>query len=144
VSPKSITPAGVGGVAVGATYQHLRAAHLIGPVGPGCELAGPQARSARLRAPLQGSVDFTLSSPRKVAAITITGGASAHGVGIGSNTAASTAAFPAAVFDHSTDAMFGITVVKAHRGDVGQLQFALDTKTRRVALIGVRHLSFCE
>jgi hypothetical protein len=141
---KAITPAGVNGVRVGATYQHLRAARLIGPVRPGCELAGPQARSARLVAPLQGSVDFTQTSPRKVATIAITGGATAHGVGVGATTATIKHAFPTAVFDHGTDAMFAITLVKAHRSDVGRVQFGLDTKTKRVTLIGVPNIAFCE
>lgn len=62
----AITPAGVGAVRLGATYQQLRAARAIGPVRPGCELAGPKARSARLEPPLQGSVDLTQSSsPRR-------------------------------------------------------------------------------
>src|SRR5947199_23735 len=49
-----ITPAGVDGVKLGETYAQLRAGHLVGRIGKGCELAGPNARSASLRAPLQG------------------------------------------------------------------------------------------
>jgi hypothetical protein len=47
----AITPAGAGAVKVGARYSTLRAKHLLGKVERGCELAGPNARSARLVAP---------------------------------------------------------------------------------------------
>src|SRR4051812_3393425 len=68
-APQKITAAGVGGVKLGSTYRSLRAAHLVGPIGPGCELAGPNTRSVRLRSPLKGGVDFTQTSPRKVTSI---------------------------------------------------------------------------
>ena len=45
-----ITPAGVGGVGLGKLYAALRANHLVGPMHAACELAGPQARSARCAA----------------------------------------------------------------------------------------------
>ena len=78
-----ITRSGVDGVKLGATYTSLREQHLIGKIKPGCELGGPNTRSARLLAPLSGNVNFMLSSPRKVTDITIRGGAKARGVGIG-------------------------------------------------------------
>src|SRR3954470_1435887 len=69
-----ITGAGVDGVKVGATYTSLRNAHKIARAARGCELAGPQARSSRLLAPLKGSVNLTLTRPRKVDTIAVTGG----------------------------------------------------------------------
>jgi hypothetical protein len=140
----AITPAGVGAVRLGATYQQLRTARAIGPVRPGCELAGPKARSARLLPPLQGSIDLTQSSPRRVATIVVKNGATAHGVGIGATASLIRRSFPHAHFDHGTEAMFGITLVTARRSDVGRLQFALATKTKRVTLIGVPAIPFCE
>lgn len=139
-----ITPTGVGTVKLNATYQRLRAAHLIGPIHPGCEFAGPQARSARLRPPLGGSVDFTAAPLRRVATITLTGGATAHGIGVGASTAAVRRAFPTAVFDHSTETMFGITLVKIPRRTGWRLQFAVDAETRLVTLIGVPTIPFCD
>src|SRR3954447_5715366 len=82
-----ITFAGVGKVHIGDKYLKLRQAGRIGKVGPGCELAGPNARSARLLAPVKGSADLSFHSPRKITNITITGGATARGVGIGDKTA---------------------------------------------------------
>jgi hypothetical protein len=59
---KKITPTGVGKVKLGETYTHLRAQHLVGKIRKGCQLAGPNARSAPLSAPLTGNVDFTMNS----------------------------------------------------------------------------------
>lgn len=140
----AITPTGAGSVRLGDAYTPLRRARAIGTLRPGCELAGPGARSARLRAPLRGSVDFTETTPRRVATITVSGGATARGVGIGARPAAIRLAFPRAVFDHGTDAMFGITLVTVPRGAGGRLQFAVATATGRVTLIGVPRIPFCE
>src|ERR687888_488695 len=81
-APQKITFSGVGQVKLGMTFQQLRAKHLVGKLRKGCELAGPNARSARLRSPLRGTVNFTQTSPRKAENVTITGGAEARGVGI--------------------------------------------------------------
>jgi hypothetical protein len=143
-APQKITPSGVGAVKLGKTYAQLRAAHLIGPIGPGCEFAGPNARSASLRAPLKGSVDFTQTTARRVATITVSGGAKARGVGVGASTAKVKQAFPKAVVDHSTDATFGITLVKVPKSGGGRLQFAVNTTTKKVTLIGIPNIPFCE
>ena len=141
----AITPAGVGGVKLGARYSALHAAHLLGKVQRGCELAGPQARSAKLVAPLNGSVNLTDTSPRKVASIAIRGRrATARGIGVGSTLIALRKAFPKAVFDHSTEAVFAITLVKVPKGAGGRLQFALDTKTRKVTEIAIPAIAFCD
>lgn len=139
-----ITPAGVDGVKLGETYAQLRAGHLVGRIGKGCELAGPNARSASLRAPLKGSVDFTMTTPRKVVDISIRGGATARGVGIGATIPQIKAAYPKAKVDHSTDHTFAVTLVRIPRNGGGRLQFAVDTMTHRVVIIGVPAIPFCE
>ena len=139
-----VTPAGVGTVKLGKTYQSLRAAGKLGKVRPGCELAGPRTRSAPLVAPLRGSVDLTLGSPRKVARIVVNRGAAARGVGIGASSAAIKAAFPKVVFDTSTEETFRITLARVPKSGGGPLQFAVSTQTRRVMLIGVPSIGFCE
>ena len=53
-------------------------------------------------------------------------------------------AFPMAVFDHSTEPMFEITLVKVPRRTGWRLQFALDVKTGRVTLIGLPTIQFCD
>lgn len=140
----SITRQGVGPIRLGARYTDLRAGGLVGPIGPGCELTGPNTRAARLRPPLNGSVDFTLSTPRRVATITIFGGATARGVGVGATSHSLRAAFPTARFDHSSDATFGSTFVSVPRRGGGPIAFAVSTKTKRVQQIAVPSLSVCE
>ena len=40
--------------------------------------------------------------------------------------------------------MFAITLVKVPTGSGGRLQFAVDTTTRKVTLIGIPNIPFCE
>ena len=143
-SAAKITPAGVGAVKLGRKHSVLRAAGRVGPLRPGCELAGPNTRAARLRSPLKGSVDLTRTSARRVANITITGGAKARGVGIGAKLSAIKSAYPKAKVDHGTDEVFALTLVKIPKNGGGKLQFGIDTKTKRVTVIGVPFIAFCE
>jgi hypothetical protein len=140
---RHIGPAGVDGVRLGATYTHLRERHLVGRIHRGCELA-PNTRSARLRSPLKGSVDFTRTSPRRVASITVRGGATARGVGIGGTIAEIRAAYPGAKINHRTDSTLGVTLVTVPKRAGGRLQFGVDTRTHEVTLIGVPFIPFCE
>jgi hypothetical protein len=139
-----ITGAGVDGIKLGMTFQTLRQRGLVGRIHRGCELSGPNARSARLLAPLRGSVDFTLTTPRKVTRIVVRGGARARGVGIGSTIPAIRAAFPRARVNHSTDAMFGITLVTIPRNGGGKFTFGVSTSTHKTTLIGIPVIPFCE
>jgi hypothetical protein len=141
-----ITPTRVDGVHLGDTHADLRARGKVGPIGPGCELGGPNTRSARLKAPLKGSVTYTLSNPRKVTTITITGGAKARGVGIGATIAAIKAKFPNAKVDHSTDQVFQLTLVTTPKRPVsgGRIMFGVSTQTHKTTIIGVPGIGFCE
>jgi hypothetical protein len=141
---RKVTAAGVGAVKLGATFRSLRRHHRVGPLQPGCELAGPGAHSARLRAPLKGVVDLTRKAPRRVADIVLRAGAKARGVGIGATIAQIKAAFPFAKADHRTDAMFGLTLVKIPKGHGGRLQFAVSTTTHKTTRIGIPFIPFCE
>jgi hypothetical protein len=143
-APQKITAAGVGKVKLRETYAKLRAQRLVGKIRKGCPLAGASARSAPLRAPLKGSVDFTTILRRRVADIVVRGGATARGVGIGATIAAIEAVYPRAKVDHSTDHMFGITLVRIPKKGGGKLQFAVSTKTHKVILIAIPFVPFCE
>jgi hypothetical protein len=143
-TPQRITAAGVGAVKLGKTYASLHAAGRVGKIGPGCDVAGPQARSSSLRPPLQGSVDYTSKAPRRVRVIAVRGGATARGVGIGATVARIRRAFPRATVDRSTERMFGITLVKVPRGGGGRLQFAVATSTKKVVSIGIPFVAICD
>lgn len=143
-APQKITAKGVGTVKIGKTFAELREDGLIGPLRKGCELGGPNTRSAKLKAPLKGNVNFTLKAPRKVTDITIRGGAKARGVGIGSTIPAIKAAFPKAKVDHSTDQVFQVTLVKVPKTGGGRITFAVDVNTKKTTLVGVPFIAFCE
>jgi hypothetical protein len=136
----TVTSSGVDGVKVGARYVSLRHAGKIARATRGCELAGPKARASRLRAPLKGSVNLTIARPLRVDTITVTGGARAKGVGVGSRRAAVKAKFPHARFRH----ILGIVLARVPKADGGPFEFSLGTKGKRVDAIGIPHLAFCE
>src|SRR5262249_13677577 len=141
----SITFRGVGAVKIGRTYTDLHKRKLIGKIGPGCELAGPDARSAQLKKPLVGSVDFSFSSPRKVTTITISGGpAKAKGVGIGSKLAAIQSEFPHATVDPTRETTFQLTFVNVPKKGGGRIEFGIDTSTKKVTVIGIPNIAVCE
>lgn len=141
-----ITPTRVDGVHLGDTHSDLRARGKVGPIRPGCELGGPNTRSAKLKAPLRGGVNYTLSSPRKVDSITITGGAKARGVGIGATIPQIKAKFPRAKVDHSTDQVFLLTLVRTPKRPQGRgrITFGVSTQTHKTTIIGVPFIAFCE
>jgi hypothetical protein len=140
-----ISPSRVDGVHLGDTHQDLRARGKVGPLKPGCELGGPNTRSANLKLPLKGFVTYTLSNPRKVTAITVRGGAKARGVGIGAKIPAILAKFPNAEVEHDTDEVFQLTLVMTpERQNGNRIMFGVSTKTKRTTLIGVPGIAFCE
>src|SRR5919205_1134885 len=74
---QKITRHGVGEVELGNTHKSLRHRGLVGKLRHGCNLGGSNTRSAKLKAPLEGSVDYTLHNPRRVTNITVTEGGAA-------------------------------------------------------------------
>lgn len=143
-APQKITSEGVGQVKLGKTFQTLRQQGLVGKLRHGCELGGPQTRSARLLAPLSGSVNFTLSNPRRATDITIRGGAEARGVGIGDTIADIKAAFVKRRVDHTQESVFGLTFVFVPNKNHPRLMFAVDVDTHKITLIGTPFIALCE
>jgi hypothetical protein len=140
-----ISPVRVDGVHLGDTHTDLRARGKVGKIRRGCELGGPDTRSARLLAPLEGSVNYTLEEPRSVETITVRGGARARGVGIGATIPRIKAKFPRARINHNTDEVFQVTLVQTpRRPRGGRITFAVSTRTHRTTLIGVPFIAFCE
>jgi hypothetical protein len=142
--PKRITPERVGQVRIGMTYKEAREKGLIGRMRDGCPLASPPRKTARLRAPLEGSVDFSDRTPRRVAIISVRGGARARGAGIGSTIRQIKAAFPKARVDHGPEETFEITLVKVPKDGGGRIQFAVSIETKKTVLVGVPYVQFCE
>jgi hypothetical protein len=112
-------------------------------VRPGCELA-PNTRSAKLKPPLKGVVNFGVGSPRRAESILVTKGATAAGVGIGSSKHAVKQAFPHVKFDHRTEDVFGITLAKVPKADGGKFQIGVDSASKKVTSFGVPFIAFCE
>ena len=139
-----LTSKGVGAVKIGVTYNHLRRRHAIGTIHQGCVLAGANARAADLSGPLKGTVDFTMSSPRKVSDISITHGAAAREVGIGDRIKDIKAEFSHVVVDHTGDGIFALTFVRIPKGWGGPIEFGVDVRTRRIVLIGVPFIATCD
>ena len=119
------------------TFQEARDKGLIGKLRPGCELGGPETRSARLRSPLRGFVDFTLTTPRKISNILITRGARARGVKVGDRISDIKAAYPEAKVNKDTEEVFGVWLVRvpksARRADhlLGAGRHQADRRHRR-------------
>jgi hypothetical protein len=141
-----ISPVRVDGVHLADTHADLRARGKVGKIGPGCELGGPNTRSARLLAPLKGTVNYGFASPRRVNNISVTGGARARGVGIGATIAQIKAKFPNAKVDHSTDQVFQLTLVRTPKrpNGRGRITFGVSTQTHKTTIIGVPFIAFCE
>ena len=148
-APQKITFEGVGQVKLGKTFKQLREDGLVGKLHKGtCDAAGPNALPfAKLRSPLNGTVEFTRGTPHRVNDITIRGGAEARGVGIGDRLKDIKAKFPKRKIDHSQEDVFGAFFVFIPRANpVGKLKlmFVLDSDTRKITLIGVPFVPFCE
>ena len=143
-APVKVTPKGAGKVKLGKTHASLEEAGLVGRLRKGCELGGPGTRAARLRAPLAGAVELTRKDPRRIRSVLVTKGGEARGVGIGDARADIEEAYPKATFNTSTEDVFGITLVKVPKGGGGKLQFGIDAETKKITLIGVPRIPFCE
>jgi hypothetical protein len=115
-SATSIIPTGVGPIKLGSRYTDLKTKGPVEAMGLGGEVARPNTLSTKLRPPLKGSVDLILSKPRRVETITIYGGASGRGIGVGATFQAVKAVFPAVKIDRSGEETFGLTFVDVHRG----------------------------
>jgi hypothetical protein len=141
-----ITRHGVGAVELGDTFKSLHRRDLVGKLRHGCELGGPNTRSARLRSPLEGSVNFTLNNPRRATDITVTEGGAASGVGIGDSIKDIKKEFPRAKVDHSTDSTFRLTFVRVPRkhGNATRFTFGVSTKSKHVKLIGIPIIAICD
>ena len=143
-APLKITAKRVGQVRIGTTAAELRERGLIGRLRPGCELEGPNARFARLRAPLKGTVEFTQASTPRAAFIHVRGGARARGVRVGDRLSDITAAFPRRKIIRATEQPFGFTRVKIPKNGGGRMDFAVRVRTGKITSIDVPRIKICD
>ena len=145
-APQKITAKGVGAVKLGMTAAELQDAGLIGRLLPGCELEGPNVKVARLRSPLNGTVEFTQTAPRRASFIHIRGrkGAAARGVRVGDTLADITAAFPKRKIIRATEEIFGFTRVKIPKNGGGRMDFAVRVRTGKITSIDVPRIKICD
>jgi hypothetical protein len=144
IAAKRITGAGVGQVKLGMTHQELREAGLVGRLRPGCELGGPETRSARLRSPLRGTVDYSLTTPRRVMNIAITRGGRARGVKVGDRIRDIREAYDEVKVNKKTEEVFGVWLVRVPKSAGGRITFSVPVATKRIDMIGVPFIPFCE
>ena len=113
----------LGKIRVGQTKAELRATGQVGPVGPGCEAAGPNAEAAELKVPgtnedqLAGNVQLDQGT---VIGITITAGQTVEGVRAGKSYPRGVDTLKAAGYslqpDDGTGESFGVTIGQFTKG----------------------------
>jgi hypothetical protein len=140
----SITPKAVGALKLGMRFERARELGLVGKARRGCDL-DPTSRYARLSSPLKGTVDLTGDAPRRIARISIRGGATARGVGVGDPLDALEAAFPSAEVNTRRVPTFGFWFVRVRERDGGPLEFTVETTgDNEVFQIDLPRYGFCE
>jgi hypothetical protein len=144
IAAKKITGGGVGQVKLGMTFQDARDKGLIGRLRPGCEFGGPETRSARLRSPLRGFVDFSLTTPRKITNILVTRGARARGVKVGDRISDIRDAYDVVRVNKNTEEVFGVWLARVPRSAGGRITFSVPVSNKRIDAIGVPFIPFCE
>jgi hypothetical protein len=144
IAAKKITGEGVGQVKLGMTFQEARDKGLIGKLRPGCEFGGPETRSARLRSPLRGFVDFSLTTPRTITNILITRGARARGVKVGDRISDIRDAYDVVRVNKNTEDVFGVWIARVPKSAGGPIRFSVPVATKRIDAIGVPFIPFCE
>ncbi len=138
---RKVSHQGVGEVKIGMRYSVAQSMGLVGPLEDGCEL--DNFDSAELRAPLEGFVDVTRGTPPRIRHISVRGGATARGVGVGSPLSAVLAAFSGAKV--KTVPEFDLTYVRVSRSAGGKFDFLLRKGARqRVRSIEVRRFFICD
>lgn len=146
-----LAPGRLGTVELGQTQEELEATGLVGPVGPGCEAAGPNAESAELKVPgttpdqLTGAV---LLDEDVVSGITISEGQTVEGVKIGMKIDEATKMMEAAGFtlepDDGTGDMFGVVI--AQFTEYGEPVYGLVAEkfSKKVTSISTPSVAICE
>jgi hypothetical protein len=140
----AVSPRGAGAVHLGDTVRSLHRRHLIGRLGPGCEL-DPGQRAARLRPPLKGFAIFSHPNDRVRSLAIEGGGETAKGVGIGTSPSEARQLYPNAEYDPpGTAGPFEDGFIWVNSNQSPKLTFVVDADTRVISQIDVPFPNFCE
>lgn len=144
-APPRLTLEGIGALRLGMARAEAEQTRLLGPVGPGCELAGTSG--ADLLPPLVGSVEF--SPEGRLAAFNLRSGAqTAEGVAPNATLDEVRQAYDGRngftlTRDDATEDVFGVFLMKASKGG-GSYTFVFGTNATRATSVAVPRPSFCD
>ncbi len=139
-----ITAKRVGAIKLGATAASLRHRGLITKLQPGCELGGPNTRSAGIKT-FNGTVGFTLRNPRRVNVISVNGsGPAARGVQVGDTLADIRRAYKVVRVNRKLEDTFAGDFVTIPKRAGGKITFFIDNGTDTITQIGVPVIPLCE
>ena len=147
-APLVLTSDGLPGVQVGMTEEEAFASGLVDAFGPSCqELAGPDSRSADLKAPVEGDVFVFDGAVERLSIKSANVVTEPGGVRVGDDVDAAVAAFEAADLDvglRESEA-FATTFVDV-RDHAGEFVFMLSTdpEADTIATIGAPSIFLCE
>lgn len=134
----------VGDIQIGDTVRSLHDRKLIRGLKPGCEL-DPGQRVAALRPPLEGFAIF-FGGGNRLSSIAIEGGAeTASRIRVGSTVREAREAHPKAEYDPpGSMEPFAEGFLWVNRASNPRMTFLIDPNSKRVSLIGVPSVNFCE
>jgi hypothetical protein len=144
--PPQITGRAVGGVALGRSYEFLRAENLVGVAREGCPLTGTEQKTAALRDPLKGTATFEQrGSDLELIAITVRGGArTARGIGVGSTARHALRLYRGARRNKAPRSVFGVDLIQVRFRDRRAFSFVVNARTHRIRQIDVPTTTFCD
>ena len=144
--PLVVTENGVRGLKLGKPLADARRTGLIGPTGPGCELASPRPLVARLRSPLKGFATFDGKAPHPLVALDVTGGAiTVKHVGVGDSASKARSAYPnARLLVSKPDDPLQLTALIVTRGGKDRMWLMLNKPGGHVTDIDIPIVQACE
>ncbi len=147
----ALGPGSLGKIRVGQTQEQLEATGQTGPVGPGCEAAGPNAEAAELKVPgttpdqLTGAVQL---DEDVVSGITISQGRTVDGVTIDMKVDQATKVLQDAGYtlepDDGTGEMFGVVIAQFTKDGQPVYGLVAEQFSKKVTSISTPSVTICE
>ena len=146
-----LSPLHLGRITVGQTSAQLTATGEVGPIGPGCDAAGPSSESATLVGPavdagaLNGSVQV---DEGVVSSITIVEGRTVEGVAVGDPIDRALTTLVGAGYalapDDGTGDMFGVRLAQLNKAGEAAYGIVADLESNRITSIATPSAALCE